>query len=62
MAYGVYFREKGNRNFMRTCEYRKNRKGFTAAYDIRYETREAAEAKVAELIERGFEAKIKEVK
>lgn len=66
MAYGVYYREKGERVFARAGELvtaKKGRlKGTLIHKDFRFETLEAAQEKAARYEARGLETKIKEVK
>jgi hypothetical protein len=66
MAYGVYWRKKGDKTFKRASELvtAKNGKfkGGLIPKDLRFETIEAAQEKVARYESRGCEAKIKEVK
>lgn len=66
MAYGVYWRRKGDRAYGRASEIVKATKGkfkgTNIARDLRFETLEAAEEKAKSYEAKGYETKIKEVK
>lgn len=67
MAYGIYYRRKGERTFKRAHEWVKPTRATkfndpTIPRDIRCETLEEAKEVEARYIARGLETKIKEVK
>lgn len=66
MAYGVYYRDKGDKVFIRACEptiATKGRfKGSEIWKDSRFETLEEAQEKAKWYESQGCETKIKEVK
>lgn len=66
MAYGVYWRNKGDKTFKRATESVIATKGkFKGSYigkDLRYETYEEALEKATKYEAIGYEVKIKEVK
>ena len=59
MKYGVYMRD-GKSNYLRACEYRKNRKGLLTAYPLKFATYEEAEEYAKKSVY--TDTKIKEVK
>lgn len=61
MKYGVYYRSHRTDPYIRTCEYRKNRKGLLTAYPRVFDTYKAAE-EFAKSIHDVESTKIKEVK
>lgn len=63
MAYGVYIRDKSKENVFGRCgTIYRNRKGFLAHKDYRFETLEQAECYAKGKILKGYDTKIKEVK
>ena len=66
MAYGVYYRDKGDKAYKRACEVvtatKGKFKGSLIYKDYRFDTFEEAEKKAKDYESDGCETKIKEVK
>ena len=66
MAYGVYYRDKGDKSYARSCEVviatRGRFKGSETLRDYRFNTLKEAQEKAKEYELKGLETKIKEVK
>ena len=66
MAYGVYYRDKGDKSYARACEVviatRGRFKGSETLRDYRFNTLKEAQEKAKEYELKGLETKIKEVK